>query len=250
MSQEISIIIKKHISDLTKDKLFKLCKKYELSTKGRKDDIVKRIKPKILAEDIVPYFYSEQLKTILEEAGFSKEGVKDELKKRVLSLIKPQKGETNQKVFLSDEQLEDEHPGVETKQEVIPDHLHKEIKEKLVELGRVFGWYSQEEYKDKGIIIDVVWKEREQLPIHKAFEVQHKGDVKGALVNLQHAHDCRADIFLIVTDEKDRIKAEELFEGAFHNIKEFIKVISYSDFVNLYKAIISHKDIIEKMKRW
>jgi len=135
-----------------------------------------------------------------------------------------------------------------------PANQHKDAIEKLVELGEVCGWYSKDEFANESYRFDVVWKETEHLPPHKVFEVQHKGMLKDSLINLQHAQDkWRADLFLIVTDEKDRKKTEQYlnpyFTGSFHRIRH-TKVLLYDELVNLYDTVIRYKDFVEKMLKW
>ena len=134
-------------------------------------------------------------------------------------------------------------------------NLHEDAKRKLEELGRIFGWFSKREYVDRGVPIDVVWKEREDFPkVHKGFEVQHKGNLLIALSHLQHLSDWGkdTDLFLVITDEKDKEKAKTLLEmephlsGTFHRIRGQTEIITYDGLVRLYEEIKRSETFIRR----
>ena len=102
--------------------------------------------------------------------------------------------------------------------------MHSQLGRQLDEIGRILGKYSRREFREGPYSYDVVWKDAEWLPrVTHAFEVQDRGNVLEALVRLKHAHDnWGARLFLVVTGQKDRARAEKLlvpyFSGAFHEI--------------------------------
>jgi len=126
--------------------------------------------------------------------------------------------------------------------------IHDELKGKLVDMGRILGMYAKAEYEIDGFKYDVVWKEREDLGVRKAFEIQHRGSVDSALIKLKHAHDMwRSDLFLIVTGEKDIDKAKKLLApklyGAFHEISH-TKVIGPETVRELHEAVTKHEQSV------
>jgi len=73
--------------------------------------------------------------------------------------------------------------------------------------------------------LDVVWlKVREGVPAY-VFEVQIGGDLYHAISKLKHAHDVwNSNIFLVITN-KNALKIQDLLSGAFHEIKEELRVL-------------------------
>ena len=129
--------------------------------------------------------------------------------------------------------------------------VHDELKGRLVEMGRILGMYAEPEYEIDGFKYDVVWKEREDLGVRKAFEIQHRGSVDSALIKLKHAHDMwRSDLFLIVTGEKDIEKAKKLLApklyGAFHEISH-TKVVGPETVRELHEAVAKHEQSVRLM---
>jgi hypothetical protein len=126
--------------------------------------------------------------------------------------------------------------------------VHDELKGKLLDMGRILGMYAKAEYEVDGFKYDVVWKEREDLRVCKAFEIQHRGSVDSALIKLKHAHDMwRSDLFLIITGEKDIEKAKKLLApklyGAFHEISH-TKVIGPETVRELHDAVTRHEQSV------
>ncbi len=123
--------------------------------------------------------------------------------------------------------------------------LHGEIQRKIVELGKIWGMHAEQEFKVEGFKYDAVWKERKELGVRKAFEVQHKGSLESALVKLKHAYDMwRSDLILVVTGEKDinrvkKLMAPKLF-GAFHEISH-TKVIGPETIDELHRVITANE---------
>lgn len=123
--------------------------------------------------------------------------------------------------------------------------LHDELKRKIVELGRIWGMHAEAEFKAEGFKYDAVWKERKELGVRKAFEVQHKGNLESALVKLKHAHDMwRSDLILVVTGEKDINRVKKLLApklyGAFHEISH-TKVIGPETIDELHGVVTTHE---------
>lgn len=119
---------------------------------------------------------------------------------------------------------------------------HEEIKEKLVQLGKLQGMIAESEYSMNGTQLDVVWRRVEKAVPAYAFEVQIGGDIYHAMAKLKHAHDIwNSKIFLIVT-EKDVGKASELLTGTFHEIRERIRIIEAQKINELFKLKKAYRD--------
>ena len=130
---------------------------------------------------------------------------------------------------------------------------HLNIQLKLEELGNILGKYSRRHYREGGLVFDVVWKETPTLRrASHVFEVQHKGNVVEALARLKHAHDIwRSHLFLVITDEKDRQRAqtllEEEFSGTFHEIGPYVVVLTPVEVEEIYQTVKKHKDIVARL---
>jgi len=93
---------------------------------------------------------------------------------------------------------------------------HKDIQEKIKEIGENLGKYAQTEYpsgRSKRYLFDVVWKTFEQaLGVTHVFEVCWGSPFKGDLPKLWYAHKNMGQprLFLVVAKEEDKRKAESL----------------------------------------
>jgi len=91
-----------------------------------------------------------------------------------------------------------------------PVSIHDEIKNKLVQLGKLQGFIAESEYDMDGGKLDVVWRRVERGSPTYVFEVQIGGDLYHAIGKLKHAHDLwNSNIYLILT-ESDLAKAKGL----------------------------------------
>jgi len=130
--------------------------------------------------------------------------------------------------------------------------IHKSLKRKIEEMGRILGKYAKEEYRAPPYVYDVIWKEVEGLPRPShVFEVQDKGAVDAALAKLQHARDIwRPKLFLVITGEKDRKKVDMLLkpflEGTFHGISHDTMVITAEVIDEMHKALSTHREAIRQ----
>ena len=130
-------------------------------------------------------------------------------------------------------------------------HLNTQLK--LEELGQAFGKYTRRHYTEGGLVFDVVWKETSTLKrASHVFEVQHKGNVVEALARLKHSFDIwRSHLFLVITDEKDRQRAqtllEEAFSGTFHEIGPYVVVLTPTEVEEIYQVVKKHKDVVASL---
>jgi hypothetical protein len=145
--------------------------------------------------------------------------------------------------------------GIATREpELPPKSVHAELKGKLADIGEILGKYARTEYPSTLFTYDVVWKEGDEgldlLPSH-VFEVQHHGQLDKALSALKHARDIwRASLFLIVTEERDRQKAEQLVRpmlaGLYHEIRASTVILTADDVRRLHGAITEFRDVMHR----
>ena len=130
--------------------------------------------------------------------------------------------------------------------------VHTQIGRQIEEIGRILGKYARRELKEGPYSYDVVWKDAEWLPrVTHVFEVQDKGNVLEALVRLKHGYDnWGARLFLVVTGEKDRNRAEKLlvpyFSGAFHEIAAVTTLLTPEQVDELHSSLTRFRDVIAR----
>jgi len=115
--------------------------------------------------------------------------------------------------------------------------IHDEIKEKLIQLGRIENYITEKEYiiPDLGERLDVVWRRVAASVPTFVFEVQIGGSLHQALSKLKHAYDIWNSNIFIISGEKDIQKIGQLTSGTFHEIHDRIKVISVEKFNEVYE---------------
>ena len=144
------------------------------------------------------------------------------------------------------ERVLQELPPVEA--EIHAETRHKELQRKVEQIGRVLRRYARSEFAEGPYIYDVIWKDSEHNPlVSHVFEVQDKGSVVEALAKLKHARDrWRAELILVVIDEKDRRRAERLLHpylsGTFHEIAEWVRILLAEDIDAIHLTLESYKD--------
>ena len=128
-----------------------------------------------------------------------------------------------------------------------PISLHDEIKEKLIEIGRLQKLIAESEYNMDGGRLDVVWRRGEKAVPAYVFEVQIGGDLYHAIGKLKHAYDLwNSNIFLVVTEE-DVHKARELLTGTFHEIRGKIKIVEVKRIDELFRRKKSYHEFESKL---
>ncbi len=113
---------------------------------------------------------------------------------------------------------------------------HKEIVEKIKEIGMMEGFVSEEEYDIDNKRLDVVWKSNVSEGDPKyVFEVELAGNFYRALAKLKHAFNKWAypKLFLVIKRE-DRDKVEKLLSEAFLELKNEIRIITPGEVNELY----------------
>jgi predicted RNA-binding protein len=102
---------------------------------------------------------------------------------------------------------------------------HKEIKQKLIEIGKLQNFLAEEEYQFDLGRLDVVWRRVERSVPTYVFEVNVKGDLYHDLSKLKHAYDLWNSRIFIVAHDTDETKVTHLLSGSFHEIREHLKFI-------------------------
>jgi hypothetical protein len=137
-------------------------------------------------------------------------------------------------------------------EEISQHSLHEILKFKIKDIGESFGKIARTEFSEPPYQYDVVWKEFEALPPSHVFEIQAKGNLNGALSKLQHANDMwRSKLFLVVSDERDKAKADMLlrpyWQGTFHRIGRHTMVLTPVIIERIHEVSSSYKEIIKQL---
>jgi hypothetical protein len=123
--------------------------------------------------------------------------------------------------------------------------LHTKIRDMLIEIGEMENKVPLKQYPMDDHLLDVVWKRIETGNPACVFEIQVGGDIYHALVKLKHAFDLwNSDLFLVLT-EKDLPMAKQLVGGAFHEIKDRIRLTLTADIERLHRL---HRQITRVRK--
>lgn len=112
---------------------------------------------------------------------------------------------------------------------------HKEIKQKLIEIGRLQNYIAEEEYPFDLGRLDVVWRRVERSVPTYVFEVNVKGDLYHDLSKLKHAFDLWSSRIFIVASDTDEAKVRHLLSGSFHEIVKHLKFINSEKVKELHK---------------
>jgi len=102
---------------------------------------------------------------------------------------------------------------------------HREIKEKLIEIGKLQGFIAEQEYSFDLGRLDVVWRKVERSVPTYVFEVCIKGDLYHDLAKLKHAFDLWNSRIFIVAPQTEHDKVRHLLSGSFHEILEQLKFL-------------------------
>lgn len=122
---------------------------------------------------------------------------------------------------------------------------HKDIKQKLIEIGKLQNYIAEEEYPFDLGRLDVVWRRVERSVPTYVFEVNVKGDVYHDLSKLKHAFDLWNSHIFIVASDIDEAKIRHLLSGTFHEIDKHLKFIDLEKVKELY---IHKKHLIDLEK--
>jgi predicted RNA-binding protein len=124
---------------------------------------------------------------------------------------------------------------------------HKEIKQKLIEIGRLQNYIAEGEYPFDLGRLDAVWRRIEQSVPTYVFEVNVKGDLYHDLSKLKHAYDLWNSRIFIVASQADYDKVKALISGSFHEIKNKLKFIDSEKIKELYERKRSFLDLEKEL---
>jgi len=114
-------------------------------------------------------------------------------------------------------------PRLEKVEEGFPSH--NEVKEALVEIGKLQNFIAESEYQFEIGKLDVVWRRIERSVPTYVFEIQIGGNLYQALAKLKDAFDIWNSHVFLVSPQEDFSKALELLSGTFHEIRNRLKFI-------------------------
>ncbi|MEZ0345923.1 MAG: hypothetical protein ABWK01_05175 [Infirmifilum sp.] len=130
----------------------------------------------------------------------------------------------------------------------IPDRLsHDEAVELIAEIGKLQGRFVEREVELEGKRVDVVWKVLERSAPRIAFEVSIGGDLYADLVKLKHAVDMWNSIAVLVTTREKKEEALKWLGGAFHEVRDYFRVLTVEELLELYKRKLSYKELESRL---
>ena len=119
-------------------------------------------------------------------------------------------------------------------EEVSP--THNDIKNLLLEIGKLQGYVANPEFPMEAERLDVVWRRLpESVPTY-VFEVQIGGDLYHALGKLKHARDIWNSRIFLVASANDFGSVNQLLSGTFHEIKTLLRFIEIEKVKSLYQS--------------
>lgn len=114
---------------------------------------------------------------------------------------------------------------------------HNEIRDMILEIGKIEGKIAEVEYPIDNLRLDVVWKTISSGNPKWAYEVQMAGNFYEALTKLKHAWDkWNSKPFLITTDQY-MTQAKSLLEGSFHEMREDARIVNWEEMVRLHRLL-------------
>jgi hypothetical protein len=132
--------------------------------------------------------------------------------------------------------------------ELETEDLHRDIQNKIEEMGTIFGKYSKREYQTSLYRYDVVWKEAERVT--HVFEIQAGGDVDKAMNKLVDAYDHlgKPQLLLVVATKEDRDRAERLlFDSVKKEVVSSILLVYPEQLYEIYRSLIHNPEVFKKL---
>jgi predicted RNA-binding protein len=124
---------------------------------------------------------------------------------------------------------------------------HEELKRKLIEIGKLQKYLSEEEYTFDIGKLDVVWRRVERSVPTYVFEVHVSGDIYHDLAKLKHAFDLWNSRIFIVASQADRGKVNNLLSGTFHEIRDEVRFIELEKLKELYERKKAYLDLEKEL---
>lgn len=125
--------------------------------------------------------------------------------------------------------------------------LHKDLQQKLIEIGKLQKYLAEAEYTFDIGKLDVVWRRIERSVPTYVFEVHVSGDIYHALVKLKHAFDLWNSRLFLVAPQADLDKARHLLSGSFHEISDRVKFIEQDKVEELSKRKRSYLEFEKEL---
>lgn len=122
---------------------------------------------------------------------------------------------------------------------------HKEIKNKLIEIGKLQNYIAEGEYPFDLGKLDVVWRRVERSVPTYVFEVYIRGDLYHDLSKLKHAFDLWNSHIFIVASDTDESKVRHLLSGSFHEIEKHLKFMDLEKVKELHR----YKEHLAKLEK-
>lgn len=114
---------------------------------------------------------------------------------------------------------------------------HNEIRDMILEIGKIEGKIAEVEYPIDNLRLDVVWKTITSGNPKWAFEVQMAGNFYEALTKLKHAWDKWNSKPFLVTTDGYMTQAKSLLEGSFHEMREDARIVNWEEMVKLHQLL-------------
>lgn len=125
--------------------------------------------------------------------------------------------------------------------------VHEEMKELLVEMGRIQKFVADAEFAIDGGRLDVVWRRVDKSVPTYVFEIQVGGDVYHALAKLKYAFELwNSHVFLICVPEQ-QAKVNQLLGGSFHELRERLRSIPVATIRELHARKFSYKKLEKEL---
>jgi hypothetical protein len=125
-------------------------------------------------------------------------------------------------------------PLSEEKEVISP--THEEIKNLLLEIGKLQGYVVNPEFLMGTERLDVVWRRLpESVPTY-VFEVQVGGNLYNALGKLKHAYDIWNSRIFLVASADILGNVNQLLAGTFHEIQFVLRFIAVEKIFSLHKS--------------
>lgn len=124
---------------------------------------------------------------------------------------------------------------------------HKEVKDKLIEIGRLQGYIAEGEYSFDLGKLDVVWRRVERSVPTYVFEVHVKGDLYHDISKLKHAFDLWNSRIFLVSSQADYGKVKALLSGSFHEIGGQLRFIDLERIKDLYQRKRAFLDLEKEL---
>jgi len=138
--------------------------------------------------------------------------------------------EEGRSIVESKSEQEEGHPG------------HGEIKDIIVELGKVYNLFTGKEYPVNGYLLDVVWKKRKGGYPSVAFEVELSGNLHKALLKLKSAWVNYSSKLFLITTIKDKLKAESIVNSSLREIEDDMRILTFDDLEVWYEKVKTASD--------